>query len=255
MWRLMRTFAAMTLCAEIAVASPITIDFDELPPVRFAVTLDDGTHITETTDGTFQIMAPDGSVTTVPKEFVPDGVLPAPGEVPIAAPLPSPVLSHVAFSTEDGAGLYYFSGATAVGSSEPNNITAAVDPNAFPYSADLYADFSNPVNGLTFTVSSDNDAGEIARVIVDYGVDDQASVFVVGNADPTDPIPMDLSGYSNVRSIRIVDVTDTYGLSYDDFSFVPANVPEPSGIVSALVALLAFASCELRRMRSSMCGQ
>ena len=182
MWRLVLSIALMTLGAEVALASPITIDFDELPPVQFAVTLDDGTQITETPDGTFQIVAPDGSLTIVPKEFVPDGVLPAAGEVPIAASLPSSVSSHVEFSTEDGAGLYYFSGATAVGSSQPNIITAAVDPNVFPYSADLRADFITPVNELTFTVSSDNDAGEIARVIVDYGTDDQANLLRTGRA-------------------------------------------------------------------------
>lgn len=245
-----RTAIVVMLCAVIAQASTISIDFDDLPPIQFSVTLDDGTQISPTLDGTFRILSPDGTETIIPKEFVPDGILPAQGEVPIAAPLPQSVSSHVEFSTDASAGLYYFSGGAAVGSSEPNNITAAVDPNAFPYSANLYANFASPVNDLTFTVSSDNDAGEIAQVLVDYGNGEQATISVVGNADPTDVVFMNLAEYVDVTSLSVVNVTDTFGLSYDDFTFQVADVPEPIG------RWLVFAGCwsllsSVRRMRRS----
>ena len=248
MTKLIRTAALLTFCSPVVYAGTIDINFDNLPPIRLSVTLDDGTRISETPDGTFQIVAPDGSESTIPIGLLPDGILPAEGEVPIASELPDAISLHVAFSTDEGADLYYFSGSAAVGSSEPNNITAAVDPRAFPYSANLYANFTSPVNGLTFSVSSDNDEGKIAEVVVDYGSAEQAIVPIIGNADPTDAILVDLNEYANISSIGVINITDTYGLSYDDFSFVAASVPEPHGGTWLVVTALGML-CYARRVR------
>lgn len=51
---------------------------------------------------------------------------------------------------------------------------------------------------------------------------------VVGNGDPTDAIDVDLTGYQDVTRIEVYDITDTYGLSYDDFKFRPNAIPEPT---------------------------
>ena len=229
MIRLTRTVTSgllLTLFVNFSQAETISVNFDELPPIRFSVTLADGTRISETPEGTFEIVDPAGETTIVPLSLVPDGILPAEGEVPIAAPLPEDVSDYIAFSTDVDAALYYFSGSAAVGSSVPNNITAAVDPNAFPYSSNLYAEFLSPVNDLSFSISSDNDEGEIAQVIVAYGNGQNVEIPVIGNADPTDAILIDLTSYADVRSVHVVEITDTFGLSYDDFAF-SATVPEP----------------------------
>lgn len=247
MKKLIRITVLFAIFPQIADAATLHVDFDDLPPVQFSVTLEDGTRISETPDGTFQIVAPDGSETTVPPEFVPDGVLPAHGEIPIASPLPPSISQHVSFSTDNGAELYYFSGGAAVGSSVPNVITAAVDPNAFPFSANLYATFSTPVNGLTFSISSDNDDGEIADVIVVYDNSEQAVVPVFGNANPTDAIVMDLTEYRDVSSISIINIKDTFGLSYDDFTFHSASIPEPNSASCFLVATLMAIFFDRRR--------
>lgn len=229
-------------------AEEVVIDFDDLPAVQFMVTLEDGTVISATPEGGFLIRTLDGTETIVPKELVPDGVLPGRGEVPIAAELPADVSPHATFSTSVDAGLYYFSGAEAVGTSPLNNITAAVDPNAFPYSAPLLIEFTTPVNNFSFTVSSDNDTGKIAEIRIDYDGDQVSQVDVLGNGDFSDAILMDLSIYPNVTSVEVVNITDTFGLSYDDFRFSTVSaIPEPASSVLAIGAAISLA---LRRRSS-----
>ena len=231
----------------IAKAETISIDFDALPPIEFSVQLEDGSIIEATASGSFVMVSPDGSRLEIPKELVPNNVIPEPGEVPLAKVLPAELSPYATFSTNDNAGLYYFSGGAAVGTSEPNNITAAVDPNAFPYSADLFVDFTVPVSNLSFTVASDNDAGEIAQVAVNYAHGRVAQIPVIGNADVADSILMDLTDFSDVTRIEVLNVTDTFGLSYDDFSFTPTSVPEPSSFLLATVPSLILLVRRQRR--------
>lgn len=220
----------------------MTIDFDDLPPLDFVVV--------EQPDGSTDIIFPDQvMVVTIPAGepldlALPPGVtlqdlFPPPGEVPESAPLPADYSPHATFSTDVGAGLHYFSGGHAVGSSTPNNITAAINPDAFPYDENLYVDFTLPVNNLSFTVSSDNDSGKIAGVRVFHAGAQSAELDVIGNGDPTDAIDIDLTGYQDVTRIEVFDITDTYGLSYDDFKFSPNPIPEPttSAMLSVCVAL------------------
>ncbi len=239
--------ALFSLPTSATRSQEVVIDFDELPAVQFMVTLEDGTVIEATPEGSFLIRSLDGTETVVPKELLPEGVLPGPGEIPIAAALPAAISPHATFSTSADAGLYYFSGADAVGSSPLNNITAAVDPNAFPFSAPLLVDFTAPVNNLSFTVSSDNDTGKIAEIRIDYDGDQVSQVDVMGNGDFSDAILMDLSTFKNISSVEVVNITDTFGLSYDDFRFFPASViPEP---LSCSLACIAAGLLALRRQR------
>lgn len=231
--------ALVLLPAGAAQSQEVVIDFDDLPALAFAVE--------ELPDGSTNILFPDGTVFNIPagidlEAALPPGVtledlFPPPGEVPDAAPLPENVSPHATFSTEPGAGLYYFSGGNAVGSSPPNNITAAVNPDAFPFSSDLYVDFTAPVNNLSLAVSSDNDSGKIAEIAVHHFAG-MTTLDVEGNGDTSDAIPIDLSGFTNVTRIEVINVTDTFGLSYDDFRFVPAIViPEPSSMAILFVML------------------
>jgi hypothetical protein len=136
------------------------------------------------------------------------------------------------FSTEAGAQLLVFSGAGTVGTSAPNNLTAGFDPANFPYDADLYVDFSPPANDLTFRIAADNSTGVIAGVRVFHGGGSLATLDVVGNGNLADPILMDLTAYQNVIRLEVVNITDEFGLSYDDFLVAP--IPEPTSAVLAL---------------------
>lgn len=240
MLRLVSTICLVTLCTT-TYAQTTTIDFDDLPSLDFVVI--------EQPDGSTDIVFPDQvTVVTIPagtplELALPPGVtlqdlFPPPGEVPESAPLPSGYSPFATFSTDPGAGLHYFSGGHAVGSSAPNNITAAVNPDAFPYDENLYVDFVAPVNNLSFTVSSDNDSGKIATVRAFYAGSLSVELDVLGNGDPTDAIDVDLSGYQDVTRIEVIDITDTYGLSYDDFKFSPNAIPEPATMSLLAVCLL-----------------
>jgi hypothetical protein len=161
----------------------------------------------------------------------------------LPTPLPFPAVynnnEHATFSTEPGAQLIYFSEAQEVGTSPPNTLTSAEDPNDFPYSFDIYVDFTKTIDNLTFTVSSDNDSGVIGKVRVYHAQSVIADVVdIVGDGNFTTLISVDLSAYEKVSRIEIVEVTDTFGLSYDDFNFFP--VPEP-----AAWSLMIFSACAL----------
>lgn len=172
-----------------------------------------------------------------------------PGGIPPAALPASYGLPLVRFSTEVGAQLLVFSGAGTVGTSAPNNLTAGFDPANFPYDADLYVDFTPPVNGLTFRIAADNSIGAIADVRVFHGGGFLAELDVVGNGNIADPILMDLSAYQDVIRIEVVNITDEFGLSYDDFFVAP--IPEPTSAVLALGFWLVVARMRRRRGRPS----
>jgi hypothetical protein len=103
------------------------------------------------------------------------------------------------------------------------------------------------VNNLSLNVSSDNDDGKIAEIAVHYFHGLVANVDVVGNMDPTNSIPIDLSAYASVTRIEVVNVTDTFGLSYDDITFVPEIIPEPSSLALCVAMLTLLGT--LRRSR------
>ena len=116
----------------------------------------------------------------------------------------------------------------------------------------MFVDFTTPVNNLSFTVSSDNDAGKIAEIRIDYDGDQVFQIGVLGNGDFTDAILMDLSTYVDISPVEIVNITDTFGLSYDDFQFFPTSmVPEPTSFTLALG--MATSLAQLRRRSRETC--
>ena len=42
---------------------------------------------------------------------------------------------------------------------------------------------------------------------------------LIGHGDSYTPVPVDLSSYSNITRIEVDDITDEYGIVYDDFAF------------------------------------
>ncbi|MGK7881085.1 MAG: PEP-CTERM sorting domain-containing protein [Crocosphaera sp.] len=100
---------------------------------------------------------------------------------------------------------------------------------------DLFVDFTNPVNNLTFNIFADNSVAPGVVDVFTNGVFD-SSVNLVADGNPITTDLIDLSSFANVTRIELVSITDVGGLVYDDFSFdvadVAESVPEPGTVVA-----------------------
>ncbi|TRU47806.1 MAG: PEP-CTERM sorting domain-containing protein [Microcystis aeruginosa Ma_QC_Ch_20071001_S25] len=82
------------------------------------------------------------------------------------------------------------------------------------------------------------------------------TVNILGFNDFFVPNLVDLTGFSNVSSIRIYNVTDPAGLGWDNFQFDvatnPVSTPEPTSTLSLLaLGTLGTASTLKRKLKSS----
>jgi hypothetical protein len=107
----------------------------------------------------------------------------------------------------------------------PNSITRGIGFSNDHF-ADLFIDFTQPVNNLSFYVSGiDTFFGPIAQL--DYylnGTLSQSNLQVDGNGVKA-PIPIQLQ-LTGITRVRIHNVVDPQGITFDDFSFtVPAATP------------------------------
>lgn len=82
--------------------------------------------------------------------------------------------------------------------------------------------FTHPVNSLTFLQVGNNATGVVARVDIFVNDAFSATVDIFGGFNAN---LIDLTGFSNVTSIRIHSITDPGGLGWDNFSFNPAPPP------------------------------
>ena len=150
---------------------------------------------------------------------------------------------HATFSTQEGHVLLVFAGAGVVGGSNPNTLTAAESVDASTFDSDIYIDFANAARNVSIDILSDNDSGVVAglRVIHGGGI---AELDIVGNGDFSDPIPTDLSAYSDVTRIELFGITDEFGLSIDNLVF-ETLVPTPGAV--AMFGLAGWMGLSRRR--------
>lgn len=138
---------------------------------------------------------------------------------------------------------------SALAQSEPNGIAPAA-ATGFNFLAGFRVDFTDPVNSLQFFSVADNDSGPIFSIDVFVNGLLSGTVAAQGDGDTTTFNLHDLGAFTNVTRIDIRDVTDDFGLAYDDFSFVIASaaISEPGAL--ALLAL-GLAGLGLVRRRVS----
>ncbi|MEO8039097.1 MAG: PEP-CTERM sorting domain-containing protein [Betaproteobacteria bacterium] len=170
-----------------------------------------------------------------------------PGGLPPSPAVTTGMFSPFAtFSTIAGSKLLIFSAADAVGGSPPNVLTAAADVVLGPFDSDVFVDFTHPVQDLHFKVSSGNDVGNIGSVNVFVDGSLASTLGIIGTGEFTVPIPIDLTSFTNVTRVEIVNITDEFGLSYDDFVFT-APVPEPATAAMLAVGLMIILGLASRR--------
>lgn len=154
---------------------------------------------------------------------------------------------YVTFTTNSGSAMLIFGGAGVVGTSPPHNLTAALTPTSALFNEPITATFTNPVNDLAFLIAADNDAGDIADVIV-TSASGTNTIDVTGNANIADPIPVDLTHLNDVTSVTINNITDEFGLSYDDFNFMAPEIVVPEPATLSLIGAIGLLA--IRRTRN-----
>jgi Tol biopolymer transport system component len=146
------------------------------------------------------------------------------------------VSSRYPFIRFSSSGLSVYSWPAPAPRSSPNSITRGiilgfnnVENHHF---ADLLIDFTQPVNNLRFYITGGDNFGTVA--LMDYyqnGTLAQSNLAIGGPGPSHTPIPIDFqsSNTTNITRVKIHNITDNLGLTFDDFSFtVPAPTPTPT---------------------------
>lgn len=103
-----------------------------------------------------------------------------------------------------------------IGQSAPNYLSAgSVSDVDHP----LFVIFTHPARNLKMNALSVTDQGTVAQVRVFVGSQLAGTVDIIGKGRTFIPVPVDLSSFVNVTRIEVVNITDSYGIVYDDFSF------------------------------------
>jgi hypothetical protein len=124
---------------------------------------------------------------------------------------------HVVFSS-DAPAVNRAVNPLDLGQSKPNFLSTWMFPTEGGH-ASTYLDFARPVANVRFNaLGVDNDA-VVAHVRVLKGKEVLGVVDIVGAGTNRVPIPVDLSAWSGITRIEIIDVKDLGGIGLDDFRF------------------------------------
>jgi hypothetical protein len=157
--------------------------------------------------------------------------------------------SLATFSSASGEEIVAYDYSSVYGGSVPNFICTASLKSGEDCAQSVFVDFTNPVDALYFNALGVDDTGTVAQVNVFESDVFDTTVDVTGVASPFTPLSVDLSAFTDVTRIEIVDVTDVGGVGYDDFRFNAATsqTPEPSAFA------LAFAGIAGLVLRARQC--
>jgi hypothetical protein len=150
------------------------------------------------------------------------------------------------FSSEAGFEVIVTNGRN-FGNSQPFFVCTAPEENPNQTcTEDVFLNFTDPVNNLTFLALGDNNQGTVGVVdVFDMG-GLAGTVNIIGNANANDPIFVDITGFADVTRIVIRDISDAAGLGYDDFTFEVQQASEPTALFLIGVGLVGIAA-RLRR--------
>ena len=138
----------------------------------------------------------------------------------------------VLFSSTAGF-VNYITTQPSYNSTKPNFLCTGPVGGSINCTAETILTFATPVSNLTFDGMGINNVGKVAEIDVYVSGILAATLDVIGNSQGLDPVPQDLSAYSNITQIRIHDITDGAGIGWDTFKYDQAGtaVPEASTLL------------------------
>ena len=157
----------------------------------------------------------------------------------------------VTFSSAAGF-VNYVTTQPAFNGSKPNFLCTGPVNAPITCRADTYIDFATAVSGVRFNALGIDDAGLVAQVHVFDGTGLLGTVDVIGASQRLEPLAVDLSGFSGVRRVELVNILDGAGIGWDDFQFTAAqSVPESTSwlLLAAGAGLLVRRGAARRRVR------
>lgn len=159
-------------------------------------------------------------------------------------------VGNATFSAAGGAEIYDFGGDFA------ESGVNTVGPSGGDFNGDLFVDFAMAVSDLSFFSGGDNDSGTVASINVFVSGLFDSTIGLLGDGNLGTTEFQDLSAFSNVTRIEIVNVTDAFGLVYDDFTFTyddtPAGVvPLPAAGWFLLGGIAGLGALSLRKRKKS----
>lgn len=154
-------------------------------------------------------------------------------------------VGNATFSSNDAVDIYDFGGLYA----QSGVNTIAPNRAGGSFNGDLYVDFAEAVSDLSFWSGGDDTFGTQATINVYVGGLLDSSLALVGDGNVNTVDLQDLSAFTGVTRIEIVNVVDPAGLVYDDFGYTYGvnEVPLPAGGVLMLSGLVALGLRARRR--------
>ena|SRR5271166_624825 len=136
--------------------------------------------------------------------------------------------SGVLFSSTTG-NVNYVTTQPAYMSTPPNFLCSGPANSSINCAEETILTFSSPVQNLNFDGMGVNDVGVVALIDVYTNGAFNSTVQVIGNAQGYASDHIDLTGFANVTSIRIYNITDGGGIGWDTFQYDQNGVttPEP----------------------------
>jgi hypothetical protein len=157
----------------------------------------------------------------------------------------------VTFSSDPGAQI--LTTAQSLGSSLPNFICSGIGGSINCVNS-VFVDFATGVSGLSFLQVGDNTFGDVGDVRVFSGAALLGTVDIFADNQFSVANLVDLSAFSNITRIEIVNISDPGGLGFDDFTFTVGGsgaVPEPA-TWAMMIGGFALVGASMRRRRTAV---
>jgi len=107
----------------------------------------------------------------------------------------------------------YASSTMNLGNSQPNYLQSG-----YWCTGTIILEFIKPVDNFSFFVVGTNNSGNVGSIKIET-ISGNYDEYLEGDGKLSNPNLQDFSEYSGIKKITIHEITDSFGLTYDDFSF------------------------------------
>lgn len=143
-------------------------------------------------------------------------------ELPSGTDITSQYAAWLTLSTDPGCKISTSSSA-GVAASQPNYLWTYYSCTKGD-SASFFIDFAKPAQKVSFTLVGVNGASKVATARIVQKDGTKTMKDIVGKGSYATPVVVDVSSFTDVIRLEIVDINDAYGLGLDDLEF---DFPDP----------------------------